>query len=96
MCPQAPILGVKTPLELHVLWWSCRESNPPLYLDFYKMSCGFVTLGSGSLPHVTCGFVSALDGVKSRMERQLARGEEQLSPSACQRVGLTCRGGSHR
>ena len=28
MCPRGPNLGIKTPLELHVLLWSCRESNP--------------------------------------------------------------------
>src|SRR6516162_9695201 len=28
MCPRGANLGIKTPLELHVLLWSCRESNP--------------------------------------------------------------------
>jgi hypothetical protein len=27
MCPRGPNPGVKTSLELHVLLWSCRESN---------------------------------------------------------------------
>src|SRR5260370_41970684 len=28
MCPQGPILRTKTPSELRILLWSCRESNP--------------------------------------------------------------------
>jgi len=28
-CPRRPDLRVITPFELHVLLWSCRESNPP-------------------------------------------------------------------
>jgi hypothetical protein len=37
---------------------SCRESNPPLYQGKYRLNCRFVTPRCGSVPLVTCGFVS--------------------------------------
>jgi len=33
-----------------------------------RLSCGFVPSRSDSVPFVTCGFVSGLDGVKSTHE----------------------------
>jgi len=39
-----------------------------LYLGFCRLSCGFVPSPSGSVPLVTYGFVSGLDGVKSTHE----------------------------
>ncbi len=38
-------------------WWSCRKSNPPLYLGICLLNCEFVPIRSGSLPLITCGFV---------------------------------------
>jgi hypothetical protein len=45
--------------------WSCRESNPMLYQGLCPLISGFVPFRSFSVPLVTCGFVSGLDGVKS-------------------------------
>jgi hypothetical protein len=40
-----------------VIWWSCRESNPPFYQAIWFLSCRFVASRFGSVRLVTCGFV---------------------------------------
>jgi hypothetical protein len=67
-------LRAKTPVELHILLWSCRESNLTLYQGFCRLNCCFATFRSDSFPLVTCGFVSGLDGVKNMKKYSTSRG----------------------
>jgi hypothetical protein len=43
--------------KVHILLWSCRESNPTLYQAKCLLPWRFVTSRSNSVPLVTCGFV---------------------------------------
>jgi hypothetical protein len=58
--------------------WSCRETNPSLYQAKCIPTCRFVTSRSSSVPFVTCGFVSGLDGVKSMKQFSTSRGAALL------------------
>lgn len=62
--------------------WSCRESNPMLYLGFCLLSCRFVPSRSHSVPLVTCGF-----GLGSRQRQERSPTFEASSYRSGRKVG---------
>ena len=56
-----------------------------LYQAIWLLNCGFVPFRSDSVPFVTCGSFSSLDGVKSESERRLSHAYllgGELTPSS--------------